>query len=165
MTHCWSAVWTVPRRVETHQMFKDLKESNAAENMSITKPFHIPGSDISMHKFWIVEWITTRRIASFWPKSIATLSKIKQYWERERERELLSYYVGFHYIRCLLHFHLLHVRQWKTAIFFHECTWECTFCISFLPSGSPIITDDLQARDASIARTLGGQTESEVSIL
>lgn len=37
-------------------MFKDLKESNAAENMSITKPVQIPGSDISMHKFWIVEW-------------------------------------------------------------------------------------------------------------
>lgn len=162
MTHCWSAVWTVPRRVETHQMFKDLKESNAAQNMSITKPFHIPGSDISMHKFWIVEWDHNKK------NSFILAQKYCNFIQNQtvlRERALLSYYVGFHYIRCLLHFHLLHVRQWKTAIFFHECTWECTFCISFLPSGSPIITDDLQARDASIARTLGGQTESEVSIL
>lgn len=40
-----------------------------------------------------------------------------------------------------------------------------TFCISFLPSECPIITDDLQARDASIARTFGGQIESAVSDL
>lgn len=38
-----------------------------------------------------------------------------------------------------------------------------TFCISVLPNESPIIMDDLQARDASIARTLGGHTESAVS--
>lgn len=42
---------------------------------------------------------------------------------------------------------------------------QITFCISFRPSGSPTMTDDLQARDANIARTLVGQTESDVSIL
>lgn len=40
-----------------------------------------------------------------------------------------------------------------------------TFCISFLPSASPTIIDDRHARDANIARTLEGQTESEVSSL
>lgn len=40
-----------------------------------------------------------------------------------------------------------------------------TFCISFFLSGSPIITDDLHALDASIARTLDGQTESVLLVL
>lgn len=45
------------------------------------------------------------------------------------------------------------------------CSTNNTFCISFLPSASPIITDDLHARDANIAWTLDGQMESAVSIL
>lgn len=40
-----------------------------------------------------------------------------------------------------------------------------TFCISTRPSESPIIIDDLQARDANIARTLDGHSESWVSDL
>lgn len=57
----------------------------------------------------------------------------------------------------LLSFAQMYIR-WFTCDYFLN-----TFCISVLPNESPIITDDLQAREASIARTLGGQTESALS--